>query len=220
MRDIILVFSLLFVHFCGNNMGGIKNSSTQQLGNNEFNKFIENFIPKQLPLSVIPKIDKEFNFDRGISIGDAKKFLCTNSASNCVEQPGGGYYNFYYSDIVKVNNGNLLFLSFYRVSESGTDYILNVYDAVGKFISSLIIGGQVDEVSQTESTISNECEIKVTNWLIVNKESDNVFLTEKETKLYSIDKQGNINLINSIKQGQIKCKIEREQNFRLIEIAK
>lgn len=221
MKDIILVFSLFCITLCNsNNAGNIKNCNTQKIKNDEFNEFIKKFKLKQLPLEVVPKVDKEFNFDRGISLDDSKKFLCTNSASNCIEQPDGGYYNFYYSDLIKMNDSSLIVLTFYRVSDNGTDYILNVYDAEGKYISSLIIGGQVDDVSQKESIIKADYEIRVSNWTIVKKESSNVFLTEKETKIYSIGKLGNINLINTINQGQIRCKMEKEQNFRLVEITK
>jgi len=206
---LILVLSIIA---CSNE--GKRNFKNNQVIDDEFTSFLNSFNQKELPFKVVPKLDDEFSNERLMNRELAKQYICTNN-EDCLMQPTGGYYNFYYSNIYDIDESFIL-ISYYRVYSEGVDYILTTFNKSGKIIDDLIVGGQVDEGLQIESLIKEDLNIviKLLHYTPDITESNFVEVTKVE-KTYDINDDGKFMFINRIGFKEEMYFFDENESFRL-----
>jgi hypothetical protein len=189
MKNIFLLLLLILLFSCKSRSKSDNSGNLDLTSNNNFNNFIGNFTNKTLPfeLSVINDLH-DFDFSKVISLDDATTFLYKGNRS-CISIPTGGYYNFYYSNLISTESKKFILLTYYRVGEE-TDYIMNSYDYSGNFKDSLIIAGQVGDSIQKEVFISKHVEIQVTKIKIISPIENLTFHAQREISDYFITEDG------------------------------
>lgn len=213
MIKYLLLF--MFLSNCGLPNNQEKKNITAEI--NSYKKFLENLKEKSLPFEVIPTLDNEFDFNRKINLNDVKEFLCKDKTESCIEQPTGGYYNYYYSNYFIIKGFNFDLISYYRISDDYEEYIIVTLSRDGKIIDNLNIAGQLNDQSQKDALITDKLEIITSEIIVNNRITDNVFNGKKLKSYYVINKDGLF--VFSRKDEEKTGKYEfLKGNNRLVEI--
>lgn len=178
--------------------------------------FINKFNIKKLPCDIIPSLDTTLDFKNKIDFESVNSRLSFDNDKKDIVDPLGGYYNFYYSNRYLTTDSFYL-ISYYRVSQSGYDYIIATLNKYCKLIDQLIIAGQVDDQSQMEAIIDKNMFIESTNIKILGRLDNGIFSAQKIKYYYKLLHSGHFRLVTMDSTGISKYKFAEHTN-RLTEL--
>jgi len=187
-----------------------------------FQNFVNKFDYRELPYEINIASNDWINFNIAttseISRADAIKFLC-NKDDNCVKQPTGGFYQYYFGYRVKLNDK--VGLIYYRTSSDYTGYVLSVFDTIGALQSSLFLSGvkgEYDPEAQKEVIIGHDGVIEIGEIIFNNgiDYSGNVFKANYTMKKYQLSVQGKIDELSNLNKLGIEVKCDKTQKDRVI----
>ncbi len=187
-----------------------------------FQSFVNKFDYRELPYNINVASNDWINFNKTtlseINRADVVKFLC-NKNDNCVKQPTGGFYQYYFGYRIKLKEK--VGLIYYRISSDYTGYVLSIFDTVGVLQSSLFLSGvkgEYDPEAQKEAVIGSDCLIEIGEIIFKSgiDYSGTIFKANYSLKKYQVSLQGNIDVLSTVNRMEIDVKCDKTQKDRVI----